>query len=188
MIACSVRREHDLLLHCARATLTSDVAAEIVTLIGEGIHWDGLLRIAFHHRLVPLLYWQLNTTCPEAVPKPFLDHLRDLYQANARRNVSLTIQLLNILEIFDVHGVPVISFKGPTLAAANYANLALRQFDDLDLLILKTDVSRAKELLMSLGYQPYPALTCPQEDVLLRVSCERLFIRDSDRVCIDLHW
>jgi Uncharacterised nucleotidyltransferase len=188
MGAVSLLPEHELLLHCARTATTSYGAAEIITLIGKGIHWDCLLCIAFRHRLAPLLYWQLNMTCPEIVPRPFLDRLRELYQANARRNVSLTIQLLKILEIFDVHGVPVISYKGLTLAAANYGNLALRQFDDLDLLVHKGDVPRAKELLIALGYQPYPPLTYAQEAVLLRAYCERLFIRNSDRVFIDLHW
>ena len=188
MTAVSLLPEHELLLHCVRTTTISCGAAEIIALIGKGIHLESLLRIALRHRLVPLLYWQLNAICPEAVPRLFLDRLRDLYQANARRNVSLTIHLLKILDIFGVHGVPVISYKGPTLAAANYGNLALRQFDDLDLLVHNVDVPRAKELLISLGYQPYPPLTDAQEAVLLRAYCERLFIRNSDRVFIDLHW
>ena len=188
MVAVCVLPEHELLLHCARTATTSSGAAEIITLIAQGIDWDALLRVALHHRLMPLLYWRLNATCPEAVPRLFLDRLRDLYQANARRNVSLTIQLLKILDILDVHGVPVISYKGPSLAAAIYGNLALRQFDDLDLLVHKVDVPRAKELLISLGYQPYLRLTHAQEAVLLRAYCERLFIRHGDRVFIDLHW
>jgi hypothetical protein len=188
MIALSLLPEHQLLLQCARAATTPDTAAEIIALIGKDIDWDSILRMAFRHRLTPLVYWQLHATCPEVVPKPVLDQLRELYQANARRNVSLTIHLLKILEVFAVHGVPVISYKGPGLAAANYGNMALRQFDDLDLLVRKIDVSRARDLLISLGYQPCPPLTCAQEAVLPRAYCERLFIRPGDRVCIDLHW
>lgn len=188
MVALSVLPEHQLLLHCARTATNSHGAVEIITLIAKGIHWDGLLHIALRHRLMPLLYWQLHATCPEAVPRLFLDRLRDLYQANARRNVSLTIQLLKILDIFDVHGIPIISYKGPTLAAAIYGNLALRQFDDVDILVHQVDVPRAKELLISLGCQPYLQLTHAQEAVLLQAYCERLFVHNRDRVFIDLHW
>jgi hypothetical protein len=188
MGAFSVLPEHELLLHCARTTMTSDAATEVITLIGKGIDWDDVLRLAFRHRLAPLLYWQLNAICPEAVPRFVLDRLRDLYHANARRNVSLTLRLLKILAIFDSHGVPVLSYKGPSLAATNYGNLALCQFDDFDLLVHRRDLPRAKKLLISLGYQPHPPLTYAQEAALLNASCERLFCHHGECVFIDLHW
>jgi Uncharacterised nucleotidyltransferase len=183
-----LRPEHKLLLHCARTATNSQRAAEIVTLIGEGIHWDRLLHIALRHRLMPLLYWQLNATCPEAVPRPFLDRLHELYQANAQRNLSLTVELLKLLNCFDVHGVSVIPYKGPALAAAIYGDLTLRPFDDLDILVHREDVPRAKELLISLGYQPYLRLTHAQEAAFLQSHCEELFVRDNNRGFIDLHW
>jgi hypothetical protein len=90
------------------------------------------------------LYQSLNTTCPEAVPKANLAQLRNYFHANAQRNLFLTQELLKLLTLFKTNGISAIPYKGPVLAVAVYGNLALRQFGDLDILVHKRDVLRAK--------------------------------------------
>jgi hypothetical protein len=58
------------------------------------------------------------------------------------------------------------------LASFVYGNFALRQFSDLDVLVHRSDVLRAKDLLISRGYQPTLQLTRAQESAYLESNHE----------------
>jgi hypothetical protein len=73
------------------------------------------------------------------------------------------------------------------LAASAYGNLALRQFGDLDILVRSQNVPRARELLLSVGYQPQFHLNRIQEAIFLRSQTEQLFTRDDGSV-VEIHW
>lgn len=182
------RPEAELLLCCARISTESERAARIRALLQKELDWPYLLSTALPHGMRPLLYWHLNSTCPEAVPKGVLDQLRDYFQENARRNLFLTGELLRLLRLFEAQGIPVVPYKGPTLAALVYGNVALRQFADLDILVHRRDVPRAKELLVSAGYQPEYRLTDAQEAAFLQYACEHPFTRSDGASTVELHW
>jgi hypothetical protein len=135
-----------------------------------------------------LLYKNLKVTCPEAVPKTILDPLQDHYNANARRNLFLTGYLLRILHLLEGKGIAAVPLKGPVLAATVYKDLALRPFSDLDILVRKQDVMRAKDLLVSEGYQPQFDLSEIQTMVLLRSQCEFPLVGRDGKPTIELHW
>jgi len=79
-------------------------------------------------------------------------------------------------------------YKGPVLAASVYGDLALRQFSDLDILVCERDVPRAKELLLSQGYRSHIQLSGEQESTYLQSHREYQFVRDDDRVMVELQW
>ena len=137
---------------------------------------------------MPLLYWQLNATSPEAVPIAVLNQLRDHFSRNNLRNMYLTGELLRLLNVFKAHGILAVPFKGPVLAAFAFGNLGLREFVDLDVLVHKQDVSRATGLLVSLGYQPQYQLTRAQEEAFLRYERERTFVHGANGSVVELHW
>ena len=138
--------------------------------------------------MVQLLFWHLDTTCPEAVPKAALDELRSGFHENAYRNLLRTGELLKLLKLFEAYGIRAIPYKGPTLAASLYGNLALREFDDLDILVPEQDVLKAKKLLVSVEYQPEHGLTRAQEVAFLKYHGEESFTRVDDKSTVDLHW
>ena len=182
------RREVELLLCCARTRLDAERAARISALLREEIDWERLLHMAHRHGMLPLLYWHLNATCPQAVPTAALSQLRDHFQANTRRNLFLTGELLQLLNLFETHRITAIPFKGPALAASVYGNLAFRQFADLDIFVRKQDVLRAGDLLVSLGYRPHFQLTRGRAKAHLRSQCDLVFTREDGRVNVELHW
>lgn len=182
------RPEVELLLLCARTQVDSEGAARIEALLREDINWDYLLETAREHGMMPLLYWNLNATCPEAAPEDTLDQLRDRFHKNARRNVFMTGELLKLLKLFETHGISAVPFKGPFMAASIYGNVVLRQFTDLDILVREQDVLEAKDLLLSQGYRPEYKLTPQQDTVLLQASHEYSFVHDDNRVKVELHW
>ena len=184
----TLRPEAELLLCCARTRMDSETAARIRVLLQHDIDWEYLFRTASEHGIAPLLYRHLNAVCPEAVPKETLDQLRDLFHENSRRNLFLTGELLGLLRLFETHQIPAIPFKGPVLAASVYGNLALRQFLDLDLLIHKQHVAKARELLVEHGYRPQFDLNDSQEAAFVRSYSAQSFVRDDGKVVVDLHW
>lgn len=180
--------EVELLLCCAQTCNESEKAARLKALLQGEIDWAYLLWAADEHGMMPLLFWCLNATCPEAVPKVTLSHLRGLFHDNARRNLFLTGELLKILKLLEAHGIPAIPFKGPTLAAFAYRNLALRQFGDLDILVRERDIPTAKGLLISLGYQQQSSLSRAQEAAFLHSEKHYVFERNDGRSRVELHW
>jgi hypothetical protein len=156
-------------------------------LLQQGIDWTYLLRIASLHRLLPLLYWHLHRTSPDAVPQPVLDQLRRRFHGIGQRNLLLARELLRLLSAFTAHGIRAIPFKGPLLAATAYDNLALRQFRDLDILVQRPDILRAKDVLTSLGYQPMNPLAQAQGESYLQ-SRDYIFVRDDADIRVDLQW
>lgn len=191
------RKEIELLLCCARTHITLSTAERIRALLQKDIDWEYLIQIVSRNQVMPLLYWSLNTTCPDACPKATLSLLRNLCYTNAQRNLFQTAELLKILNLFEAHGIPAISFKGPVLAASAYSNIALRQFGDLDILVQEQDIPKATDLLISQGYKLPPELVEVQqrpylqfdnfrESVQYRKSYD--FVHQDQKVVIELHW
>jgi hypothetical protein len=182
------RPEIELLLCCARTVRSPEVTARIRALLQESMDWEYLLRTARRHGVAPLLYWHLDATCSDAVPENTFDRLRDHFRANGLRNLFLTGELLRILNAFEAREILAIPYKGPALAASVYGNLALREFNDLDILIHRGDVPKAKEVLTSMGYQARYWLTRTQEAAFLRSQREHPFRRDDGKSVVELHW
>lgn len=183
------RPEVELLLWCARICVEAERATRLKELLRGKIDWDYVLDLASEHAMEPLLFWHLNAANLEAVPADILDHLRACFQDNARDNLIVTGELLDILGLFEEHSITAVPYKGPTLAALAYGNLALRRFIDLDILIHGQDVLKAQELLGSLGYRPRYSLT--QAGGLSRLLTRGEWPLDHDedsRRPVELHW
>jgi hypothetical protein len=145
----------------------------------EDIDWSYLIRAAHGHRVMPFLNLCLNAVDPTVVPKATMQHLQVYFHVNALHNRRQSEELVTVLALFEQHGIPAIPFKGPVLAASLYCNLALRMFEDLDILVPKRYIGQAKDLLVTRGYQ-------------VRVGTgyarEYHFSSRGKRFEIDLHW
>ena len=71
--AVGIRPEIELLLCCARTCMDSRRAERLRTLLRKDIDWTYLLQMALRQGIMPLLYINLNSTCPDAVPKTTLE-------------------------------------------------------------------------------------------------------------------
>ncbi|MCM3901976.1 MAG: nucleotidyltransferase family protein [Pyrinomonadaceae bacterium] len=182
------RPEHELVVCCSRTQAGEQTSARIKTLLEQRIDWDYLYRFARRHSVLSLLYLQLNTVAPASVPSEELSRLRDYYQKNAGRNLFLTNELGRIIKDFESAGIEAIPYKGPALAVSAYGNLDLRRFVDLDIMVRKADVLRAKELLIAQGYRCGTAWTSAQQSLLLRSQHNLTLSRELGRMIVELHW
>lgn len=162
-----VRPEYELLLLCARLHLDPPRCERLRTLVRQDLDWDLLLQTALDHALMPLVYHHLRETCPEVALSPALGDWRSQFSQKVAWNLFVTGELGRILSLLEAHGICAIPFRGPTLAAWVYGDLALRQFKDLDLLVHQGDVPRAKELLRFLNYDPVFSLSGSGETAFL---------------------
>ncbi|MFQ6082943.1 MAG: nucleotidyltransferase family protein [Candidatus Aminicenantia bacterium] len=183
-----MRPEQELLLCCSRINKDLERVKQIKALLHQNINWIYLTRIADQHGVLPIVYRTLKAICPEDVPQDIMNQLRNLYLINSGRNLLLTRELFNLLDLFKNEGITAIPYKGPALAVLAYGNLSLRQFSDLDILIHERDGQRAKDLLISCGYRSGIQLTAAQEEAFIQSQRTYKFLRDDGRVIADLQW
>src|SRR5262245_51418573 len=182
------RPEHELLLCCARTQCDNEIAERLRALAAAAIDWDYLFRLARRHSVLPLIYSQLQTHASDLVPSNRLAQFKHNYQENVARNQVLTSELTTVTRAFADAGIDSVPFKGPALALIAYGDVSLRRFVDLDVIVKKEDVFRARDILVQAGYEASKTLNDDQQSVLLRTQHCLQFSRDRGRMIFELHW
>ena len=174
----------ELLLCCARTTPAPHITDRIRAITSQEIDWDYFFQLARRHAVVPLVYRQLkNHVAPE-----HLQQLKKHALENSARNVVLTAELCRLIELFAGAGIEAIPYKGPILSLFAYDDLALRRFVDLDVIVKKQDVARARDLLLADNYTLSKPLATEQQELLLRTQHNLQFTKDNRRLIVELHW
>jgi hypothetical protein len=179
--------ENELLVTCARLDLRACDRVRIRELLDGGLDWRAVLLGAERHGLKPLLHRHLAATPMEGVPKAALADLWATQEQALRRNRAMGRELLRILDHLEQAGIPALPYKGPTLACLAYADIGLREFCDLDILVPRADVERAGLLLQGLGYSPAYTITAQATRALLRARAHYHFVFRGPHA-VELHW
>jgi hypothetical protein len=183
--------EVDLVLKCARTEIDSETSDDIYTLLQKDLDWSKVTQLALRNGVAPLLYKSLISTLPKTVPQDVLVQLKEHYLFNLQSNLYLTNELVGILKNFADNEIQIIPYKGPVLTRSIYGNLGLRQISDLDIIVHKHDVKKAKQALLSLGYKltwPEIQLSEKQEVSHIQAKYNYQFVREDDGVIVELHW
>lgn len=185
----TARVENELILLCARAKVDPQTSLRMKVIASSPvkIDWDYVYQLARRHSVLPLIHAQLRTFA-EYVPADHLARFKKNYEENAARNLLLTGELCRILQAFQAAGIEAVPYKGPALAVYAYGNAALRRFVDLDILVRKGDILRAKKLLTAAGFVCGPPWTDAQEELLLETQHNLSVSRDEGRLIVELHW
>lgn len=146
--------EKQLLVCCGRTQITPEIAINIRKILAGPMDWDYLLWEAEENSITPLLDRHLSAVAPGAAPPVAQEQLKKTCRANTVRCLYLTAELINILRLFQSQNIPIIPYKGPVLAAQAYGDVALREFEDLDIILRQSDIPKAHEIIVSLGYKP----------------------------------
>jgi hypothetical protein len=178
--------EFELLIACCSEISNRERAQRVRSIVSGGLHWDKMLQLVEHHRLVPQAYEQLSSH--DGAPPAFLEALRKRYQTNARQALWLTSELIRIVRDFESRGIAVLPYKGPALAESLYADVTMRQFGDLDLMVHPADVSKAKAALGEMGYKNNFHFTDREERAYLASGYEYTFDSAQGRNMVELKW
>jgi hypothetical protein len=164
------------------------VVQRVQEILEQLLDWDHVFIFGRRHGLLPFFYIRLIKIAEAKVPGQELIRLKNHYQENAARNVLLNEELGRLLQALSEANIEAIPYKGPALAVFAYGNLAYRRFLDLDIMVRKADVWRAKEVLVAAGYLPATAWTGSQEELLLRTQHNLQLTREDGRLLVELHW
>lgn len=172
---------HELLLHCLRK---EPEASELERLTESD--WHDLIQQARSHAVLYLLYHRLKKRNLDSyIPADILQTVRTEYFEQAWRNNSLYNDLSKILKALQQENIPVILLKGAHLAQIVYSNIALRPMSDIDILVKKNDLPKAKDLLLELGYTPL-------KDIDIATACASSQhlppMVKQDAPPVELHW
>ncbi|OAD24114.1 hypothetical protein THIOM_000035 [Candidatus Thiomargarita nelsonii] len=144
----------------------------------RGADWDSLIQFAIKHNLAPLLYHRLKTIYPSV-------KLHKAYLISARRNTRLYNDFSKIINALG--NIPVIALKGAHLAQNVYANIALRPMNDVDILVKKTDLLKAGENLLEMGYISGTSRVGDIEGICAKYQHLPPFTKP-DAFPVDIHW
>jgi hypothetical protein len=154
----------------------------------KGPDWQRVFELAIRHRVVPVLYQNMRAVLPDLVPEDVFCRFQSAYTANARRNLSYTSFLLQVLNLFSRHGIIALPFKGPVLAQDVYGDIGLRVFSDLDILVAPKDAAAAWELLLENGLAPEIHLNGRQREKYIKTEDNLVFQNRGRKIMVELHW
>jgi hypothetical protein len=176
----------------ARGRLTDAIRAQARSLLGQGLSWPSLLQKAQMYEVTPFLYRHLRQFGFPSVPDAVAAELEAAYRMNAMRNTLLVRELTAVMQRFGAAGVPMMPLKGVALAAALYGDPTLRVCADLDILVPRTKVGRAYQLLQAMGYEGDTSEFMKEsfQRRLLKTSIEHVLTRRNRgfRYVTELHW
>jgi Uncharacterised nucleotidyltransferase len=162
-------------------------AGELRELLSGPIAWNYLIREAADHSVTPQVERHLCALAPDFVSPEIAQQLKDASRANAVRCLYLAAELSRVMDEFTSKSIQGIPYKGPVLAVQAYGDITAREFDDLDIIVRQTDVPKAHELLMSLGYQPrFPWIHSPEARKAI-VPGEYNYLDEKRRIMLELH-
>lgn len=154
--------EKQLLACCSRARVPAHIASEIQRLLELPLDWNYLLTEAASNSISPLLLRHLSAFAAERIPPVHFAALKEHVRAACVRSLSLTGELIHVLRALSAAGVQAIPYKGPVLAAQAYGDIALREFEDIDLVVRQRDVAAADEALVRIGFsREFPPIFAP---------------------------
>jgi len=179
--------EFDLLLACCADPCGDEHGERIRKILSRPLDWERILRLVDHHRVVPQVYGELSALS-RLVPVQHLNALRLRYQDNARKTLWFTAELVRLVGHLEAVGIKALPYKGPVLAQTLYGEVTRRQFGDLDILILPTDVLKAKAALHDLGYKPAIELAPRIETAYVKTGYECSFSAAQGSNLLELQW
>jgi hypothetical protein len=183
----SKRYAREAILRGLRWPFGATLLEELRAALSRITDWSYLLQIAIDQGVFQSLYRQVADSCPEVVPPEVLVNWQRLYRAHAQRNLRVSTELIQVLNLLADNGIIAVSYKGPLLAAVAYGDITFRQFVDLDILVSRKDIGRVKNMLFSQGYRLSYSFTTKQERAHLKGAVEYTFSH-TQRARLDVHW
>src|SRR5688572_4742974 len=180
--------EIELLLLCARLDAEPAAIARVKELLAGPVNWNYVIVTAHQHRVMPLIWRTLSRIAPDLVPEEAKNRLQHAYRLNVKRNLFLTSELLQVMDVLVSHDIRTIPYKGPVLASVVYGDIALRQFADLDVIVPVEDVVEARSLLLARGYRPELPMTDDDLVALFKSEKHITLLKDKEGINLEIHW
>ncbi len=184
----SLTPETDLLLTCTRHFAGTCGDADVIERARRIQDWPAVMDLARTHCMEPLMGWQLKSLCPDVVDGDFSAHLDQVLRFYTARHLMLSANLIKVLGILEGEGIQAVALKGPVLAAMLCDDIPWRDSCDLDLLVRRGDITRAKDVLIAAGYRLDTQLPPGEEKAAFHWRSQLVLVHDGINPAVDLHW
>lgn len=148
--------------------------------------WAGFLDSAYTHGVFPLVHKSLKSIT--AVPENIKLRLKSTNFEIARRNMTMTAELLKIMKLLEENGIPALAIKGPVLSQMIHGDVTQRQYADLDILVQQEDMWSIGQLLTQNEYMFDHPLKFIKNKTLLKIAKDITFSNEKHSVHIEVHW
>lgn len=179
-----------LLLSCCRLKRSDWAISMREAALDAGVDFNELLDLADHHRISPLVYLQLKNN--ERIPRDVVLVLQERFRVNRIQALALKGREQWLAYELATRNVRFLFLKGGQLAEKYYGDLAYRHVFDLDVLVEKSRLKIADEIMVEKGFLPEHDLfhfnaiqkffyTTVYHDLLYRLPFEKSGM-------IEIHW
>ncbi len=147
--------------------------------------WDRVVTLAGYQRVRPLLHQRLWETGRWSVmDEPSWQRLRHECSAIATRKLHLHAELSRIVSAFASEGIATIALKGAFLGPVVYNNVALREMNDLDLMVPRPQLADAVRAVLRLGYTELDAFPRNWDDL----QSHHATLTKARTGVVEIHW
>ena len=148
--------------------------------------WRRLLALAAAHGVRPLIGQRLaDSQLAPHVPSDVQRTLREAARQAAGRMLRVQVQLAELATALTAESIPVIVLKGAYLAHIVYPSLALRDMQDIDLLVPREHLDRVTAVALARGYTPLRPFLVEQEAAAMHHITR---LKKPDALSIEIHW
>ncbi|NMQ21232.1 hypothetical protein E4P82_19740 [Candidatus Competibacter phosphatis] len=71
-------------------------------MVRQDLDWHYLMKSAFHHKVVPLLYQNIRRISPSKIPKQMLKRTsKNIMSSMQKKNLFLAVELIKLLRLLE---------------------------------------------------------------------------------------
>lgn len=146
--------EEKLVLAAMKLKPTAEELARMERLVAEVQDWNHCTRLAIDRGIGPLLNHKIPMLGnSHLIPTDAQARLQQSYLRTLARSMRLYEAFREVGTALNEAGIKFVALKGVYLAEALYADIGLRLFSDIDLLVAEEDGERSLEVLRKVGYE-----------------------------------
>jgi hypothetical protein len=137
-------------------------------------------------RLLPLLHDNARRL---GVSDPLLERFGGVRRYFWARNLRIMQLAKHVHAALAEAGLPALALKGTSLVAAAYVDRSVRPMEDIDVLVRRSQVVDAMNVLGGLGFSPYGITErCLRERLAVRAELPGCAFVNQKGEYVDLHW
>ena len=160
--------EEQLLISLCRLSFSEKQKKNIRILTKKITDIDKFVYLANEHGIIALVYHNLKETgAGDLLPEEKMASLANSRMKSLGHNTFLYKNIEQVLELlFRQEKIKTVLLKGMALELSVYGNKGLRQMNDIDILVPRTQCMEARRILLNNGFQSIP-LKSPLYNLIL---------------------
>ena len=179
--------EEQLLISLCHLSFSEKQKKYICALTKKITDIDKFVYLANEHGIIALVYHNLKEMgAGDLLPEEKMASLANSRMKSLGRNTFLYKNIEQVLELFRQEKIKTVLLKGMALDLSVYGNTGLRQMNDIDILVPRTQCMEARRILLNNGFQSIP-LKSPLYNLILPYYGKHLPELNKGGISVEIH-